>query len=275
VVTKLPLPPRPTVGAPNGPAVFAEPTLAFDLQDAAGHRAEPGPAARPDERTTSPDAVKAAVGLARDPRLIAQYRREPLPAGIPRLIRVAARVEGRPDGATQLSGVDPTYLHAAAIFFLEEVLWFDGADPSRVLGFAPGASPDEVARNVRLLMQWLHPYIGSGHREGAFAERVIAAWELHRTRDLPPTVSNAEDASALQHIFDANSASIDDDDSGIQLRLVSQRHDLLHAISTGLTRAWAATFGRRTQSPRRRSLPPKRNRVGEGSSFSDSSNARS
>ena len=74
----------------------------------------------------------------------------------------------------------------AAIYFLEQVLWYDGENPHRVLGLQEGASEEWISEHAWLLMEWLHPYVGSAHCEAAFAERVIDAWAELKAQESAP-----------------------------------------------------------------------------------------
>jgi hypothetical protein len=52
---------------------------------------------------------------------------------------------------------DPGELRSAARAYIQHVLFQDGADPYRVLGLLPHASPDEIKEHHRLLMRLTHP----------------------------------------------------------------------------------------------------------------------
>ena len=171
---RLPLPPRP-----DRPVLRETRERGQSLSDGVLVERTAGSGT---EEGDSPDALHAALRLARNPALAAKFRIELLPAGIPRLIRVASlRLDTR-DPALHLAGVDPTFLRASAVFFLERVLWFEGGDNFRALGLPPGASHADVAQGAWRLMEWLHPFIGCPVREGEFADRVLEAWQALKPR---------------------------------------------------------------------------------------------
>jgi hypothetical protein len=119
------------------------------------------------------DALTAALAVAaRRTRLVA-CRNAPMPQGIELLVRVAAGNEPAP---AEL-GADRDYVRAAAIYYLEKVLWEDG-DPYRVLGLNRPSPPAETAARLWTFMDWLQPYIGTTHPEARFADRVLDAWDI-------------------------------------------------------------------------------------------------
>lgn len=127
-----------------------------------------------------PDALSAALLLARRPTLGKTARSQPLPPDIIMLIRIAAGSADSLRRAVQLTGKDPTFIRASAEFYLEEVLGTEGSDDYRVLGLAPGAPYDEIAEHTRWLTRWLLPHLGRSDPEAAHLERVLAAWSRLR-----------------------------------------------------------------------------------------------
>jgi hypothetical protein len=187
---KLPLPPRLGDLRPRAERRRSDHSPVGGFVAEAPRRSRPMAKATParkssaqaDERT-SPAALLAALRLARNPGLATMLRREELPAGMHRLIRISAGSAGADARAAHLPGADPTFLRVAAIYFLEQVLWCDGENPHRVLGLQEGASEEWISEHAWLLMEWLHPYVGSAHCEAAFAERVIDAWAELKAQD--------------------------------------------------------------------------------------------
>lgn len=176
---KLPLPPRPARGLREGAEVGSSSSLAEATRPPPSERV--GPTRESSGQETGPRilpaALRAAVGLARRPSLARKYRREPLPAGILQLIRIAARSDAEERQARHLIDTESTVSRAVAIFYLEQVLWVESGDPFRALGLSPGARQDEVTENAACLMKWLHPYMEDPPRAAAFADRVLEAWE--------------------------------------------------------------------------------------------------
>jgi hypothetical protein len=127
-----------------------------------------------------PDALSAALLLARRPTLGKTVRSQPLPPDIIMLIRIAAGSADSLRRAVHLTGKDPTFIRASAEFYLEEVLGTEGSDDYRALGLAPGAPYDDIAEHTRWLTRWLLPHLGRSDPEAAHLERVLAAWSRLR-----------------------------------------------------------------------------------------------
>jgi hypothetical protein len=126
-----------------------------------------------DASAQSPDALVAALEVAARRTRLAAWRSAPIPDGIELLIKVAARKASAP----MELGADPHYVCAAAIYYLEKVLW-EGSDPYRALGLNKPSSPAETAARLWAFMDWLQPYIGTNHPEARFADRVLDAWDI-------------------------------------------------------------------------------------------------
>lgn len=128
-----------------------------------------------------PDALAAALLLARRPTLAKTARSQSLPPDLITLIRIAAGTPETLRRAVQLTGKDPTFIRAAAVFYLEEVLGTEGSDDYRVLGLTPDASFDDIAEHTRWLTRWLLPHLGRPDPEAAHLDRVLAAWSRLKT----------------------------------------------------------------------------------------------
>ena len=128
-----------------------------------------------------PDALAAALLLARRPTLAKTARSQSLPPDLITLIRIAAGTPETLRRAVQVTGKDPTFIRAAAVFYLEEVLGTEGGDDYRTLGLTPDASFDDIAEHTRWLTRWLLPHLGREDPEAAHLDRVLAAWSRLKT----------------------------------------------------------------------------------------------
>lgn len=126
-------------------------------------------------------ALRIALDLRHVPSLVRHVRTEPLPDGVPLLLRIAA---GDPEAEqTALALVDRSLadIQEAAAFFIEQILFAPESSSYRVLGASPEASAAELRRNMALLMRWLHPDTEGQDERRVFAGRVSAAWEDLKT----------------------------------------------------------------------------------------------
>jgi len=121
-------------------------------------------------------ALAAALRVARNPLVRHTLRSAPVPEGVKQLFEIAA---GRPDAVTEaigLTGKDPHFLQAAAIYYVEEVVWTDDASPHRIVGLNPGASMHRLSEHVDVLLDWLSA-ANTGHDRRRELERVRHAWQ--------------------------------------------------------------------------------------------------
>jgi hypothetical protein len=125
---------------------------------------------------TRHSALEAALELARMPTLAEAMRRQPLPADVLALIRVAAGCRQTCLELAEASGRTPEQVAEAALFYLEQLLFRCDGDPSRTLGLGPEATREQQREHMRWLMKWLHPDRNSHQWESVFAARVTAAW---------------------------------------------------------------------------------------------------
>jgi hypothetical protein len=128
-------------------------------------------------------ALHHALELAERPAIAGLMRKQPLPADIVTLIRIAANSEDDLSGAAARTGRPPDFIRSAATLYLQQVLLHPGADAYRTLGVSPGASQEVLSQHMRLLMKWLHPDRDRGDWESAFAERVSGAWDQLKTAE--------------------------------------------------------------------------------------------
>jgi hypothetical protein len=139
-------------------------------------------------------ALKAALDLVHVPTQVRLLRSDPLPDGVPMLLRIAAGEIEAEHAAAALMDRSPDVVRRAAAFFIEQILFAPNADSYRVLGATPQASAGELRRNVALLLRWLHPDRGPGEERSVFVGRVTAAWN-----DLKTPERRAAYDAALRH----------------------------------------------------------------------------
>src|SRR5688572_12835144 len=124
----------------------------------------------------SPHALRLALELARMPTLLAGMRAQPLPADTLVLIRIAAGCTVTCRGAVEATGRPLEDIRAAAVQYLQQVLFSPDSDGFRVLGVQPTASKKVMREHLRWLLLWLHPDKNQNEWENVFAARVLAAW---------------------------------------------------------------------------------------------------
>jgi hypothetical protein len=100
--------------------------------------------------------VELALAFHRAPTRHADllHGRTPLPPGVDTLLKLAGG-SGPEPGYAALAR--PDELKAAALFFIEQVLFRHDVSHYRVLGLEPGASLDQIKEHHRLLMRVFHP----------------------------------------------------------------------------------------------------------------------
>lgn len=122
------------------------------------------------------------------------HGRASLPAGLGVLLKLAGGSEPDPECAALASADE---LQAAALFFIEQVLFRHDSDHYRVLGAEPGASPDQIKEHHRLLMRVFHPdrENRADDWKDAFATRINLAYTALRDpqarRDYDATLNPA------------------------------------------------------------------------------------
>jgi len=124
---------------------------------------------------SGPRGIDLALDLARMPAMAHAIEAPSIPADVFEVMRIAA---GAPDIcqlASRATGQPVAVLIEAARFYLQQVLLRPDADSYRVLGLLPGASRELARRNMRCLLQWLHPDVNRDW-DSAYAHRVLAAW---------------------------------------------------------------------------------------------------
>jgi len=181
--TLLPLPPRRIRPLPELKLALGPEANGSDLHggdpppprlSAVRHR--PPDSNRRANTPSGPSALAVALTLARMPSLRQQLRRKPLPRGTRLLFEIAADKSEVVRQAVSVTGKDPHFLKAAAIFYIEEVLWCRDADAYRVLGLNPGVSLEVVRKNFDVLLDWLANPADQQNR-GQDLGRISFAWQ--------------------------------------------------------------------------------------------------
>jgi hypothetical protein len=126
-------------------------------------------------------ALKTAIDLLHVPSQVRLCRSEPLPDGVPILLRIAAGDDDADRTAIDLTGRSRETVQQAATFFIEQILFSPNADSYRVLGANSQSSAGELRRNVALLLRWLHPDLDHKGERSIFVGRVTAAWNDLKT----------------------------------------------------------------------------------------------
>lgn len=126
-------------------------------------------------------ALRAAIEIVHVPSQVRLLRSEPLPDGVPLLLRIAAG-----DAEAEAYAADATQrprevIRNAAAFFIEQILLHPDADSYRALGATPQAGNNELRRNMALLVRWLHPDVDGHAARSALATRVTMAWDSLKT----------------------------------------------------------------------------------------------
>jgi hypothetical protein len=132
-----------------------------------------------------PRAIDLALDLARMPALAAVMRKQTLPSDLVEVIRIAAGCPETSRAAAAARQKPLRVIRTAAIFYLEEMLFFPGADLHRNLGVSVNASKPQMRLHMRWLLQWLHPDHNSDEIAALLAARVIKAWQELGRLDRP------------------------------------------------------------------------------------------
>jgi hypothetical protein len=130
-------------------------------------------------------AIDLALDLARMPALAAVMREQALPPDLLDVIRIAAGCPEASKAALAATKEPLRAIHAAAILYLEEILFFPGAGLHRNLGVSAGASKAQMRLHMRWLLQWLHPDHNSDETAALLAACVIKAWRELGRREWP------------------------------------------------------------------------------------------
>lgn len=126
-------------------------------------------------------ALRIAIDLLHVPSQVRVVRSEPLPDGVPMLLRIAAGDEEVERAAAALTDRSRDVVRRAATFFIEQILFAANADSYQVLGARPRATAAELRHNVALLLRWLHPDLDPRGERSIFVTRVTQAWNNLKT----------------------------------------------------------------------------------------------
>jgi DnaJ domain len=127
------------------------------------------------------EALRLAIDLLHVPSRVRQVRVEPLPEGVPFLLRIAAGDSTVMREASRTTDRPAEVVRDAAAFFIEQILLAAESDSYRVLGASPNATPSELRHNMALLMKWLHPDSARDGAHSVFVNRVTMAWDDLKT----------------------------------------------------------------------------------------------
>jgi hypothetical protein len=134
------------------------------------------------------EALQVALDMFRSPTLVRPAQRLPLPKNVLQVIRIAAG-ETLDDKAIESSfGWSETELRAAAVFYLQQILFDKNSDAYRLLGISSEASLADLKDHKRALLKWLHPDRNANKWESILLQRVISAADsiLPRYDDAKP-----------------------------------------------------------------------------------------
>jgi hypothetical protein len=129
----------------------------------------------------SETALKVALDLLHVPWRVKLLRSEPLPEGVPLLLRIAAGDIDAETHAVVMANRPLDTVREAATFFIEQMLLCPEADSYRTLGATPEASISDLRRNMAWLMTWLHPDMARQGDRSPLVARVTRAWNDLKT----------------------------------------------------------------------------------------------
>jgi hypothetical protein len=126
-------------------------------------------------------AVKVAIDLLHVPSQVRLVRSQPLPVGVPLLLRIAAGDSDAEQTAIAQTGRSRDVVLKATAFFIEQILFAPDGGSYRVLGANPQAGASELRQNAALLLRWLHPDCDPQGKRSMFVGKVTAAWNDLKT----------------------------------------------------------------------------------------------
>ena len=130
----------------------------------------------------SVDALEQAIALYRAPARLSAAHQRPLVNAL-LLLRIAADDRAAIALAVQACGETTETVSGAALLYIQQVLFADGADAYRLLGAQPDDDTAQIREHYRWLMRWLHPDRQPERWEVAYSERVNQAWQILRSTD--------------------------------------------------------------------------------------------
>ncbi len=129
------------------------------------------------------DALKSAIELMNMPSMVHMVKSDPLPDGIPLLLRLVVGDEQSMREATSTTERSPKVIKEAAEFFIEQIMLAPDADSYRVLGAGSRATSHELRANMALLIRWLHPDHDPEGVRTVFISRITGAWDNLKTKE--------------------------------------------------------------------------------------------
>jgi hypothetical protein len=174
------------------PTAFA-PLLASALDRADLFEADSGPE---DSYDTAPlawgvskitgvsGALSAALDLADRPGRARVMQTMPLPAGVLMLIQIAAGSSEALRHLVVVTGREPAFIRAAALVYIERILWVPDGDHYRALGVNRDSRPREIAKHLLWFAKWVSQEWGWSELQEAFARKVLPAWNVLKSREL-------------------------------------------------------------------------------------------
>ena len=124
---------------------------------------------------TEREALQIALELFRSPLQVRSVQRLPLPKGVLQVIRIAAGDELDECVIKATFGWKEPDVRAAAVFFLQQILFEKGSNPFRLLGLSHDANLEDLKNHKRALLKWLHPDRNVNKWESVLLQRVIGA----------------------------------------------------------------------------------------------------
>ncbi len=128
-----------------------------------------------------PLALRTAIDLMNTPSRVWAIRSAPLPSGMNLLLEIAVGDAVAEGNAVEITGRPAEVIRSAAVFFIEQILFYSEADSYRVLGVNPQATSSELRHNVALLLRWLHPDMERQGTRSLYATNVTNAWNDLKT----------------------------------------------------------------------------------------------
>ena len=128
-------------------------------------------------------ALRVALNLLHVPSSLKRVRNDPLPAGVPVLLRIVAGDQDAEHEAARRTERSVDMVREASAFFVEQILLTAGADSYRSLGADASADAGDLRRNMAMLLRWLHPDMIHSQDRKVLVERVTLAWENLKTAE--------------------------------------------------------------------------------------------
>jgi len=125
-------------------------------------------------------ALEQALAYAAAPGLLPSARASALPDDVLMVLRLAASDQGCLSQQARRLGLPASKLHDASVFYIQQVLFAQGADSYRVLGVDADAPDARLREHYRWLVRWLHPDRNNNAWEDVYLDRVHRAWQQVR-----------------------------------------------------------------------------------------------